>query len=514
VRIGVYDRFWPTAGGGEKFAGGIAQALSVDHDVELVGHDDIDLGALGMRLQLDLSRLRLRTVAQSPSAVEAASSSYDLFVNASYGSIDRCAAGRGLYVVHFPVMPPFRPSTARRIAISAAARAARFTPGPSTSVVWRRGFYAPERVGPATYRWTDGDGELELRGVRPGDEVAVVVGRLLAPGAPPAEVELVLDGEVADRVTLRPRPPWGRPLRVLRLTAPAGTSDRLSIGVRGATHVPDHAGDRRVLGVPVLAVAAGGRAKRLVEAVHQWLAVPDIDLGFLAGYDVVANSAFSAEWVRRLWGRDAAVLHPPVTPQPRGTKEPIILHVGRFFPPGAGHSKRQADLVGAFAELGHRFADAAGWELHLVGGCDADGVAYLEQVRSAAVGLPVHIHADAPAHELRDLYGRASIYWHATGLGEDIDAHPDRFEHFGISTVEAMSAGAVPVVIAAAGQLEVVEDGVEGHHFTDLDELVARTAELIADPERLARMSGAAERRAARYGWEPFSAAVKAVVEG
>jgi hypothetical protein len=31
-------------------------------------------------------------------------------------------------------------------------------------------------------------------------------------------------------------------------------------------------------------------------------------------------------------------------------------------------------------------------------------------------------------------------------LGEDPERHPDRFEHFGITTVEAMSAGAVPVV--------------------------------------------------------------------
>ena len=29
----------------------------------------------------------------------------------------------------------------------------------------------------------------------------------------------------------------------------------------------------------------------------------------------------------------------------------------------------------------------------------------------------------------------------------DPDRHPDRFEHFGITTVEAMSAGAVPIVI-------------------------------------------------------------------
>jgi glycosyltransferase involved in cell wall biosynthesis len=262
----------------------------------------------------------------------------------------------------------------------------------------------------------------------------------------------------------------------------------------------------------VLAVVAGGRAKRFTEAIHQWLAVADIDLGFLGGYDVVANSAFSAEWVSRLWGRDAAVLNPPVTAYPAADKEPLILNVGRFFPPGAGHSKRQADLVRAFADLLRRSPAAAGWQLHLAGGCDADGLAYLELVRTTAAGLPVHLHPNASADELRELYGRASLYWHATGLGEDVAVHPDRFEHFGISTVEAMSARAVPVVIGAAGQLEVLDDGVEGHHFATLDELVDRSAALIGDPERRARMGAAAERRARRYGWEAFAARLRDLI--
>ena len=36
MKVAVYDRFWPTAGGGEKFAAGIAAALAGDHDVHLL----------------------------------------------------------------------------------------------------------------------------------------------------------------------------------------------------------------------------------------------------------------------------------------------------------------------------------------------------------------------------------------------------------------------------------------------------------------------------------------------
>ena len=104
------------------------------------------------------------------------------------------------------------------------------------------------------------------------------------------------------------------------------------------------------------------------------------------------------------------------------------------------------------------------------------------------------------------------MFWHATGLGEDTDTHPERLEHFGISTVEAMSAGAVPVVIGRAGQLELCEGGVAGYHWQTVDELVARTAELIADPVGRALMADRAVEAAARFGPEPFAARLEELV--
>ena len=127
-----------------------------------------------------------------------------------------------------------------------------------------------------------------------------------------------------------------------------------------------------------------------------------------------------------------------------------------------------------------------------------------DEIRSAAVGLPVTLHPDASGAELRDLYGRASIFWHAAGLGEDPDRHPDRYEHFGITTVEAMSAGAVPVVIDAAGQIEIVEQGVSGYRFAGVEGLVANTELLIADPAWRATLAAArAERPEGPYEVNP-----------
>ncbi len=516
-RIAVYDRFWTTAGGGEKYAGGIAEVLARDHDVTLIGHEDVDLVALGQRLQLDLAGIAMRLVPLSPFAVEAASADFDVLVNVSYGSVDQCAAPHGLYVSHFPVMPPFHPGRPRRLAISVTARLERWFCRP-VDWFWRRGAYVPEPVGRFTYRWTDGDAQLEIDAPG-GTEVELVFVRMLPPGVSERSVEVTLDGTVLGTAHLTPRrsrhdPPW----RSVRFTMPAGAAGRRRIHVRSDAAVAG-GGDPRVLGVALVAVLVGGRPARAVRLASALVGQPAVDLSFLDTYSaVVANSAFTAGWIARLWGRDAEVLYPPVSPQPwtaPEAKDPVILHVGRFFPPGTGHSKRQLELVEAFAAL-HRSGRAEGWSLHLVGGCDLDdagAAAYVEEVRRAGAGLPVELHVNASGEELRELYRRAALYWHATGLGEDPEVDPDRFEHFGISTVEAMSAGAVPVVIAAAGQLEAVEAGVSGEHFDTVDALVETTAALVADPARRAELARGAVARAATFADDAFAARLRALLD-
>ena len=61
-RVGVYNRYWRSQGGGERFSGMIAQVLAERATVELVGHDDLDVAALGAHLGLDLTRCAVRVV--------------------------------------------------------------------------------------------------------------------------------------------------------------------------------------------------------------------------------------------------------------------------------------------------------------------------------------------------------------------------------------------------------------------------------------------------------------------
>lgn len=516
MRVAVYDRWWSTAGGGEKFAAGIAQVLSGSHDVSLIAHEPLDLASLAERLQLDLSEVGVHQVEIGDDPVEEASEEYDLFVNASYTSSVRSRARSGLYVVHFPTPPPGDPPGWKAYLKRGLRPLVR---DGSIGLSMTRGFYPEEMIAGHRVQWTNGDATVDVR-LSPAKEewVTVGFGKFVGEGLPAVVATLEVDGERALSIALRARDTRFE-LPVNKLAVPVRGHDDgspVKLRITSDVHVPKEVfgtNDDRRLGVPITGVQVGSGPKAVLRERYPSLRGDAGGLDWINSYDrVVSNSEYTREWVGRWWGVETAVLNPPVTLQDRLAKEKIILNVGRFFAPEHGHCKKQLDMVRAMRALQWR-GRSDGWVLHLVGGVSEVDRPYLEKVQSEAADLPVELHIGASGAELSDLYGRASIYWHATGLGEDPGRDPDRFEHFGITTVEAMSAGVVPVAIRAAGQLEVVEHGVSGMHWEPLVQLVCFTEDLICDPERLATMSKAAEERARRYGMPAFGGRLEGIVE-
>lgn len=224
----------------------------------------------------------------------------------------------------------------------------------------------------------------------------------------------------------------------------------------------------------------------------------------IAGYDrFICYSDFARGWIKRRLGVDAEVIAPPVDRpawEVSSDRMPWIVSVGRFF--RGGHDKRHDVLIDAFRSLG-----ADGWELHLVG--TAQDAGWIEKLRSRANGLAVQLHVDAPREDVLRLYSSASLYWHACGFGVDGERHPERLEHFGIATVEAMMYGCVPLVVPAGGQAEVVQDGINGRYWRAVPELAAATRGLIASPSERARLSAAASESALAYETRLFRAAIR-----
>jgi glycosyltransferase involved in cell wall biosynthesis len=235
----------------------------------------------------------------------------------------------------------------------------------------------------------------------------------------------------------------------------------------------------------------------------------------LDSYDVItANSSFTAHWVRHLWRRPAEVVYTACEDMgPPAPKEKIILHVGRFVCEERNDNKRQQVLIEAFRSMDQLHRD--GWELHLAGSV-LPGEAnrrFLDRLTEMARRAPIRMHPSASFEELRSLYRRASIYWHATGYGTPVERHPGKHEHFGITTVEAMSAGCVPVVINTGGQAESVVHGECGFLWSSLAELEGYTCRLAEDARLRAVLGERAMERSMLFRRSLFADRVEAIAD-
>jgi glycosyltransferase involved in cell wall biosynthesis len=514
VKAAVYNRYWSTGGGAEKYGGVIAEVLSSDGPLDLLAHDPVDVDWLADRLHLDLSRVSVRVIDDDGEGVTRASADYDLFVNVSYMSSDRAASPRSLYIVHFPSSLDGHLPRHKRLIARQTNRLYRTF---GASIEWGTGFHHREG-GARGLAWTNGDATLRFR-TMPGRPVTVflVFGHQRPPSLPPVPVRIEVDGRVADEVLLSPprSPIEGRRGVAARVEVESPAADvPVDVRILSDTFVPAEvmgSGDRRRLGVPLRSMHVGSpRLARIGRWAPGFTASP-LSADWARSYGaIVSNSEFTRGWVERYWKCDSTVLYPPVTMYKAGVKQPVILSVGRFFDPTQGHSKKQLELVRAFRQLHDQ--GVRGWTLHLVGGCGVEGKAYVERVRRAADGLPVELHLDAKGDELEALYAGASIYWHGAGLGEDGARRPDRLEHFGITTVEAMSAGAVPVVVGLGGLRETVRHGVDGFHFRTLAGLCSETLALIGDDSMLGRMGRSAARRAESFSIDAFQSGLRRLV--
>lgn len=220
---------------------------------------------------------------------------------------------------------------------------------------------------------------------------------------------------------------------------------------------------------------------------------------------VLANSRFTADWIGRRWGVDATVLYPPVQLADRAnvwTKQRRIVSIGRFV---ASDHKKLSVQFEAFERF--RESVSSDWRLVLIGFCAdlPEDVAFVEALRERARELPIDIMVNATRAELKEQLGRATLYWHTTGLGNSSEElPPGKMEHFGIATVEAMAYGCVPVVPSVGGPAEIVRHGVDGFLCDDSEQLVASSIAVAREPELRDRLSGEARSRSRSFGAERF----------
>lgn len=225
---------------------------------------------------------------------------------------------------------------------------------------------------------------------------------------------------------------------------------------------------------------------------------------------LICYSNFVKQYLDKTFKTDSFILAPPVDDMFDGSvkKENLILSVGRFT---KGMNTKKPDvLIAAFKKL---FDDGKwNWKLIIAGSYLPEDKDFVEELKKSTTGYPIEIAANVPYPTLVSYYQKAKIYWHAAGFGEDLEKFPERAEHFGITTVEAMGAGAVPVVINAGGQKEIVTENKDGLVWNTMEELLGKTERLMKDKALWEDLAKKARTRAADFRMEKFAEKLETLV--
>lgn len=213
----------------------------------------------------------------------------------------------------------------------------------------------------------------------------------------------------------------------------------------------------------------------------------------------ICNSKFTRQYIEKEWPIKSQVIYPPVEVEKIRPlkKKKQILSVGRFT--SFTKSKKQEEMIETFTKL-YQSDQMSDWSLHLAGSVEGDE-SYIEELKQKAGDLPIYFYPNYPFDKLVTLYGESSIYWHAAGFSEE---DPTKMEHFGITTVEAMAGGCVPIVINKGGQTEIVEDNISGLLWDNLDQLQNQTLRLINEPKLMSKLSKSASLKSKLFSKKHF----------
>jgi glycosyltransferase involved in cell wall biosynthesis len=197
----------------------------------------------------------------------------------------------------------------------------------------------------------------------------------------------------------------------------------------------------------------------------------------------IANSSVVAERIRRYYGRESEVVHPPIDVDaftPQRERGDFWVYVGRLS------AYKRADIaVRAFATLGLRLMVVGeGRERGSLESIARDNVAFAGRLDDAT---------------LRQLLGAAR--------GLIFPAEDD----FGIVCVEALASGAPVVALAAGGAQEIVRDGIDGALVATAD--VDAFTEAVLRVERRAWDVEELRRSARRFDVSRFRDRIRTIVD-
>ncbi len=500
-RIAIYDRYLSTAGGGERYSCKIAEILSREEKfkVDLITDIFADLGEVSRRLNLNLDRVNLKMFPFiSEDYAVKITRKYDLFINATYLSSLPAFGRKNIYLCYFPT--PFNVDFKfihkfllfffRRLAIWLFKLAHRLGKD-FNEIKVDEGLYDPKRFLLGRGSWSSGRVILRVKKIGRSLKLGLKNPQTSSLDLMKANIKVfkeeIKDNEFLYNKDIELKKGIPKTIEVPLKDAGESTVVLISSDTFIPAEIDKNSEDSRKLGAVIYDRRKINLFKKIIFKILGYIPLFLVtyprDLTFLETYHkIVTISEYSRNWIKELWDRESIILYPPVDIDSFKSKkkEKIILSVGRFFP--EHHNKKQLELVEIFKQLLEQHPrEMGGYNLCLAGGVSSrsDHLQYVEKVIAAAKNCPVRVMTNVEWEKLVEIFGESFIFWHASGMGEDEKIHPEKFEHFGITTVEAMAAGCIPVVINKGGQKEIIKNGYNGFLFYNWKELQDITLDII-----------------------------------
>lgn len=202
---------------------------------------------------------------------------------------------------------------------------------------------------------------------------------------------------------------------------------------------------------------------------------------------IVVNSDFTKKHVMlnlnkyNIPMKDIHVVHPPIPIPSREQQAAImtaklsqfktqsVVNVGRFFK--SGHTKRQ-DLVISIAQK--CFEANLSLKFRLCGGLDTEkiNIEYFQTLKEMAKGYDIELAPNVSREYLNNIYTEGTFYLHTCGYGYSSGIAPERTEHFGITVIEAMSYGLIPIIYKWGGLSDVISNSGVGLTFDKTEDVV------------------------------------------
>lgn len=179
----------------------------------------------------------------------------------------------------------------------------------------------------------------------------------------------------------------------------------------------------------------------------------------------------------RLKKTEIAILNPPINSpnilfkdlvNKKKNSKVIFCNVGRFFV--RGHRKNQHIIVDNILYSSTKVKNIFAY---LYGGLnqDIENVTYFEQILSKTNPDFLEIESNVPIKKIEYAYQVSHYYIHAAGLNTPIGIKNCLCEHFGITILEALSYGCIPIVYEKGGPAEIVKEFKIGYTFSSAEEL-------------------------------------------